>query len=100
MPQYNLTLISQSNNTVDFMQNINTVLVDGWLGIIILGVLYSILYIAFIFATGQPVKSFTGASFICFGISLMLLIMGLVPVLAVWVMLVASALSIAFWNVD
>lgn len=97
---YNLTRIGNINSSLDFIQNINTELMRGWYGVLILGSLFVIIYMAFVFSSKQPVKSFTGASFISFGLAMLLYIAELVPVIAVWVCLIGTAISIAFWKLD
>lgn len=97
---YNLTTAGNVTNVLQFTQNVNTYLMDGWFGVMILGVLYVIMFMAFLANTRQPVRSFTGASFIGMGLSFLMFIMGLVPVIAVYVMVISLAAGIAFWNLD
>ena len=100
MVLYNLTDIADVNSSIEFIQNVNTQLTGGWFGSIVLISIFVIVYIAFIFATNQPVKSIVGASFICMALSWIMVILGLVPVTLVFVFLAATAVSVAFWKVD
>ena len=97
---YNLTAVANANNTVQMFVNVNTHIMDGWLGVFILIVIFAVLYINFVFHSQKPIKSFTGASFITAIVSILFFIVGFGPVLAVWVLLVGVGLSIAFWNLD
>ena len=103
---YNLTIIGQSNSTVEFIQNVNNVLLTtgnnpiGWLGIIILVLVFMILFISFVASTRQPIKSMTGAAFITTIISFLVVGMGLAPEMAVWIPAIGTALGIALWKLD
>ena len=97
---YNLTAIASGNTTVSIFQSVNTNIMDGWLGVIILIVIAAIMYMSFVFSTKQPVKSFTGTAFIMSIISFLLFTLEMIPVIAVWLCVISAALSIAFWNLD
>ena len=97
---YNLTQVGEANNTLEFVQNINTTLMAGWFGVMILGVLFLITFLAFLAQTGQPMRSLTGAGFIGMGFSILLFLLGLIPLIAVYIMIVILAVGIAAWNTD
>ena len=97
---YNLTKVSNFNTTAQMLQNVNTELMSGVLGMLILVAICVILYMAFVFATRQPVKSFTGVAFIGSMLAMLLFIMELVPLVAVWILLIGCGVSIAFWNLE
>ena len=97
---YNLTRVGAVNSTVEFVQNVNTELMNDWYGVLILITISVIVFMAFVYSTKNPVKAFGGASFIAFGISLFFVTINLIPVTAVYICVAAAALGIAFWNVD
>ena len=97
---YNLTDIARVNSSVEFVQNVNSQLSMGWFGPIILISIFTIVFMAFMWRTGLPVKSATGAAFIAFTTSLFFLAIGIVPVMATWITLIILALGVAFWNLD
>ena len=100
MPLYNLTKVATINSSLDFIQNVNTELMRDSYGLLILSTIMVIVYIAFVYSTKEPVKSFTGTCFIGFGLAMLLFMIDLVPMIAIWVTLIGTALSIAFWKLD
>ena len=69
---------------------------DGWLGMLFLIVITTICFIAFVTSTGDARKSFMASSFIAFGLAIFLRAMSLIPDLAMFVTLVATALAVGF----
>ena len=100
MVGYNLTAIGDVNNTLQFTQNINTVLMNDQLGNLILITLTIMIYMGIVFSTKRPVKAWVATSFISFIMSILLFTVGLIPSLAVWITLIMSGISVAFWNLD
>lgn len=98
MTLYNLTAIGNFNNTLQFTQNVNTYLMDGWFGILMLGTIGIIMFMAFTYSTKNPIKSFVAASFISFIMAVMLYAVSLVPIMAIWVTLIGTGIGVAFWN--
>lgn len=98
MSTYNLTSIVNENTTsiLDFIQNTNTSLMSGWLGVAILLIAGILGFIAFVSATNHTGKSLASASFICFILCLFLRVISLVPDLAIFVTGIMMAGSIAF----
>ena len=94
--EYNLTNIGKQTSPVAFIQKVNSDLMFGWFGTLMILVIFSILLMAFL-QKGNPVgNSLAGASFICWGLSLFLLALGLVPNLVVFTLLILAAVSVAF----
>jgi len=88
--------IANSSSYVEFMQGVNTHLMDGLYGIFILVAMMSILFIAFVQGNNNPKESFAATFVLGFLISLLLRAMGLIPDLAVAICLIGSALAVAF----
>jgi len=97
---YNFTNISRINTTAEFIQTVNTSFVQGWLGVVILAVVFLIFFIAFEQKTQKPIKSLTAAGFIAFGMSLFLAAMGILPAMAIFICILVVALGAAFGNLD
>jgi len=87
---YNMTLMGNSTGFLGFLQGVNEELMFGWFGISILVTLVTISFISFMSRTGDVRKSFAGAMFISFGLSLLLRVMLLVPDLAIYVSLILA----------
>lgn len=97
---YNLTEITTANDTLQFVQKVNVNLMGNWLGVMILMVLYVIVFLAFLSQTRQPVRSMTGAAFISLGLSILMFLLGLVPMLAIYISAIILAAGLAAWNLD
>ena len=94
---YNLTSISSNATSyLEFTQNINDVLMFGWLGVLMLFGICGVFLIGFYFITQDIRKSMIGTLFIGFTSALSLRALDLVPDFAVWVTLIGLALAIAF----
>jgi len=94
---YNLTgIIDNSTTILGFTQGVNSVLMQGWLGILILFGISIILFMAFVYSTNDPKKSFMATSFISFGLSIFLRAVNLVPDFALYITLTGAAIAIAF----
>jgi len=97
---YNLTAVADANTTVQILQNVNTYIMNDYLGILILLILAGVLYINFVYFTKQPIKSFTGTAFICSLASMLLFVIEMLPSVVIFICLIATGLSIAFWNLE
>jgi len=94
---YNLTGISNNTESVvDFVVNINNELMFGWMGVLLLIGITTVLFMAFMYSTNDVRKSLSASMFIAFGMSIFLGALGLIPPLALFVTLIGSALAIAF----
>ena len=101
MPIYNITSIGQnSSGILGFVQGINSELVGGFLGIMILIMLAVLMFMAFMGRTGDVKKSIIGTTFLSFGLSLFLAALNLIPNLAIFICLILAALSVAFIGRD
>lgn len=93
---YNLTNIGNVSNYTAFTQNVNTGLMFGWLGILILFIIGSVSFIAFIYKTKDIGASLSATFFILFGFSLFLRAYSLIPDIALFILLIATAFSVGF----
>ena len=94
---YNLTGIMDNSSTVlGFVQGVNSELMLGWFGTLLLIAISVILFMAFVFSTQDTGKSLAATSFIAFGLSIFLRAMNLVPDLAIYITLVLTAITLAF----
>ena len=94
---WNLSYIaSNTTGILSFIQGVNTVLMQGWLGVLLLIAITVICFMAFMVSTNDVRKSIIGSSFIAFGLSLFLKAMSLVPNLAIFICLIAAAASVAW----
>ena len=94
---YNLTGASGNiSGLLSFTQVVNSTLMGGYLGILLLIVITAICFMAFITATGDARKAFGAASFIAFGCSIFLRAMSLIPDLALFIVLICAAGAIGF----
>lgn len=91
---YNLTMVANNSGPVSFLQSVNSEIMLGMYGVLILFVLGTIMFISFIAATNNVNKSFAATSFILFGLSVILKALLLVPDLALFVTLIMAAVSI------
>ena len=94
---YNLSAIaSNTTGILGFMKGVNTVLMFGWLGVLILISIGFIAFMAFMISTNDVRKSIIGTLFLSFGFSIFLRAMNLVPNLAVTICLIGAAISVAW----
>jgi len=93
---YNLTSISNVTDVLSFTQNVNTSLMEGWLGILLLIGISVIIFLSFYFSTREIKTSILATSFISFGLSVLLRATELVPNKVLFITLIAAGLSIAF----
>lgn len=93
--QYNLTLVANQSGVLGFMRLVNSELMFGWFGTLILTAIFFILNIAFIQKTQDVARSAVASTFICAGLSLFLVTLGLIPELVMFIMVILSVLSLA-----
>lgn len=100
MPTYNLT--SLANNTTGFVsltQNVNNHLVGGLLFLFILIALAAIFWISFLKSTGDARKAFVGTGFLSMTFAILFRAMNLLTNEIMFIVIIASAISIALtWN--
>lgn len=93
---FNFTAIGENSTTVvGHVQTLNTVLVEGLLGIILLIGISVIIFIAFSSRTGDTSRSLAGTAFITFIVALMFRAISLIPNLALFVCLIFLAGAVA-----
>lgn len=94
---YNLTgLATNTTGMLSLVQGINSNLTGGWLGILLLLGFVTMFFIAFYTATNDISRSISAASFIAFGLSVLMAAISLVPPLAVYIALISTAGALAF----
>ena len=95
---YNLTSIANVTGVLEFTQNINNGMMEGWLGIMLLMGLGVVLFSSFLWSTRDASTSAASTSFILFIFSLILAALQLVQPLVVFVCMALAAFSVAFLN--
>ena len=94
--EYDLVSIGNQTSPVAFIQKVNSDLLFGWFGTLIISIIFGVLFMAFL-QKGNPVgSSLAATSFICWGLSVFLLALGLVPNVIVFTLLILTAVSVAF----
>ena len=93
---FNLTEMGNSSGIVGLTQKVNTILMGGYFGILMLITLFAITFMGFMATTGHAGKSATASSFIMFALSIMLRILGLVSDMVMYAALAFTALCVAF----
>lgn len=91
-------LINISNNTTglaSLAQGINSELMFGWLGVLILLVASAIIYIGFQAGSGDTGKSLPATAWITTGLAILLRLINLLPDLALFITIVLSAGTLA-----
>ncbi len=92
---YDIGFVANSSGMMQFFQRVNTELTEGWFGVMILLMIFTMVLIATLVTTQSGAKAFATASFIGFGLGLLMRIVDLVPDLAIFMLLIMSAASIA-----
>ena len=88
--------IANSTSFIQFMQGVNTHLMDGWYGILILIATMAILFIAFVQGNNNPRESFAATLVLGFLISILMRSMNLIPTLALALCFIGAALAVTF----
>ena len=93
---YNLTgSFSNMSGIIGLTQAVNTTLMYGFFGIMLLIAIFLISLSSFFRSTGDVSQSITSSLFIVFVLSLMLRAINLVPDMAVYALLALLAISVA-----
>lgn len=94
---YNMTSIMSGNETslLTFVQGVNTVLMGGMLGNLLMIGLFMIIFIAIISTTNDFAKALTVSCFISFILSLSLLALNLINPLVLFITLIGSGVGAA-----
>lgn len=93
---YNLTLMGNSTGIVELTQMVNTSLMQGYLGVMLMVLIFIISVGAFMVMTAHAGKAFAASSFIMFLSALFLRNLRLIDDWAIYVSLAIFALSVAF----
>jgi len=93
---YNLSNVTgEGSGILGLTQGVNDVLLGGYLGILILIMLAVIFFMHFMYRTNDVPRSLGASAFLCFGLSILLRAVNLIPDLAMYICLIVSALVIA-----
>lgn len=97
---YNLSIIADNaTSMVGFTQGVNNVLMDGWLGLLLLIGITSIIFLSLLFSTNDAQKAIVASSFIAMVLSFFLRAMSLMSNRVMVIVILIAAISIAFaWN--
>jgi len=95
MGYYNLSQVTNATDILGFMQNTNIVIMNGWLGTLILIALMPILFGAALKATNDTARSVTFTAFACLIIAMLLAAIGLIGTVTLFIFVIGSALSVA-----
>lgn len=93
---YDLINITNTSGVLGFVQQTNTILMNGWMGVVFLMVIAAVTFMGFLHSTRDVRKAAMGSSFISLTLSLLLLTVSLVPFTAFLVALILTALSVGF----
>ena len=93
---YNVTHVANVTGMLHFLQNVNTYILDGFLGIGILFSLFLIFASSFYYFTRDAKNSFMASSFIVFILSIFLRALEFVPNKTLFITLIFCAAVVAF----
>ena len=93
---YNLSSIGNQSGVLGLIQTVNSELMLGWLGVLMLVAIGGICFMSFMFATNDAGKSLASTSFLLVGFSILLRLMSLIPNLALFITVVLCAGTLAF----
>ena len=93
---YNLTNVTSGGHGIlGFTQGVNSVLLGGWLGVLILIMLGTVFFMHFVYRMNDPGRALGATAFLCFGLSILLRLVNLIPDMAMYVCLILTAIVIA-----
>jgi len=94
---YNITGIgSNSTGLLSFIQGVNTHLMFGWLGIMLLIGISVILFMSFMITMGEIKRVIVATTFLTFVIAVFFKMMSLIPNSAMFICLILAAGAVAF----
>lgn len=94
---YNLTAIGHNTTGIfTFIQSVDNILMFGWFGTLTLLAIFIILVSSFYYTTGDIRKAFMASGLICTILSILLKALGLISDLTLFIVIVLSAVSLAF----
>ncbi len=92
---YNLSIVANSSGITELTQNVNTYIMEGWWGTMILLMIFGIMLLSLLARTNNPRVSFAATTFVCFTLSMFLLALGLIQDLVFFILLIMAAFSVA-----
>ena len=97
---YNLSIIADNATSIaGFSQGINNVLLDGWLGILILLGLCAVVFLSLLFSTNDGAKAITATSFLGMVVSIFLRALSLMSNKIMMICILVCALAVALaWS--
>ena len=90
---YNITYIGNSTSFLVFIQRVNSHIMQGWLGTLILIAVFGITFMSFVTKTEDPKRSICASAFVCMVLSLLMMTLNLVPQLAFWLSVIVFGIS-------
>lgn len=97
---YNLTNLSNVTTHVELIQNTNSLLLYGWLGVLLLLIIGAISFISFFAGTRDVTKSLIGTLFLSFGFSMLFRAMGILSDIGLFISFVGLAFAIGLGFVN
>lgn len=99
---YNLSaVVGNATGGASLTQNVNSELVFGWLGVMLLLGITAVFFMAFYYRTGDIKVSMGSASWICLTFSILFRALGIITNLVVFILIILAALIMAVtWHRD
>lgn len=98
---YNLTSVASSSGPLALVQYVNSDLMNGMLGVLLLIGLCVIFFLGFYFSTREVGQSAAGAIWVCAVLALLMRAASLVNDLVIFVVLILAAVAVGFvWASD
>lgn len=97
---YNITHVANSTGLLQFVQRVNSEIMNEWLGNSFLFMIFCIILISILAKTDNARKAFATASFVCFTFSLLLRALEMVGGKAVYITLILAAFSVAMLKAE
>jgi len=95
MGYYNMSKVTNSTDILGLMQNTNAIIMNGWLGTLILIAVLPILFGAALKATNDTSRSVTFTAFAALILAMLLAAMSLIGTVTLFIFVIGSALSVA-----
>lgn len=95
MTLYNITYVANSTSLLTFIQRVDSQLMGNMFGTLMIIAIFAIIFMSVLKITNEAGKSLAVASFICFGLSLMLRGLDLVGELTMFILVIVAAASVA-----
>ena len=95
-----MSLVANQTGYIGFLQQVNTELMRGWFGVVLLLTIIVIVFMSFMATTNHPKKAAMASSFIGFLMCIFLVILELIPSWAIFIVLIIFAGIVAFYRQD